>query len=485
MRARRIETSVGLNESNRRAGRTWCGAAMIAATAIVGMGCDIGPGLPSLPVFLPDGVTELVSRDEAGRPYRPASGIPSLSHDGRFVAFARYDADITSDEVFVLDRDAGTVQRVSVATDGSPGDDGGEAPSLSADGRFVVFASDSTNLVDGDDNARADIFLHDRATGETRRISESSPGRGANNHSSDPVISADGSTVVFFSYASDLVDGDDNGLPDYFKVDPGSGEITRVNVSSDGDGDDGSGGRNFRATRAALSETGRYVAFASAAVNLVEGDRNGQTDVFVHDCDTATTVRVSVASGGAESDGASLSPSISGDGRFVAFESAATNLGGPAGSIVVHDRDADGNGVFDETGDGRRETAAVPLTDDSREGGQASLPSLSADGGRIAYFRSFSGRLPDPDSDRTFFDDDAYVFDRASGVTRRVSADMAGLRVTTCLSNFQNVPCGGVDDTSNAVLSGDGLSVAFLGTLDLSYSERETHIFVESLSVGP
>jgi Tol biopolymer transport system component len=210
--------------------------------------------------------------------------------------------------------------RVSVASDGTQGDGESYYPSISSEGRYVAFASDATTLVAGDTNGLTDIFVHDRRTGVTTRVSVASDGTQGNGHSWHPSISSEGRYVAFASYASNLVDSDANGEWDIFVHDRQTGETTRVSVASDGsEGDKLSYGQS-------ISPDGRYVAFASYATNLVAGDTNGKWDVFVHDRQTGETTRVSVDSEGSQGDGGSFFFSISSDGRYVAFSSSATNL---------------------------------------------------------------------------------------------------------------------------------------------------------------
>src|SRR5437660_1328853 len=236
---------------------------------------------------------------------------------------------------------AQTTVRVSVASGGTEGDDASLGSALSADGRFVAFDSAATDLVAGDTNGASDVFVHDRQTGTTERVSVASDGTQANNVSSYPALSADGRFVAFQSDATNLVAGDTNGATDVFVHDRQTGATERVSVASGGgtQGNRNSGG--FFAFPA-LSADGRLVAFQSDATNLVARDTNGATDVFVHDRQTGTTERVSVASGGSQGNGFSAGPVLSADGRFVAFHSTATNLvaGDTNGAtdVFVHDR---------------------------------------------------------------------------------------------------------------------------------------------------
>src|SRR4028118_2264462 len=221
-----------------------------------------------------------------------------------------------------------TITPVSVDSAGNLGDSDSYIPSISADGRFVVFQSSASNLVPGDTNDETDIFVRDRLTNTTTLVSLDSAGNQANNGSSRPSISADGRFVAFESYASNLVPGDTNNSPDSFLTrdifvrDTLTNTTTRVSLDSAGNqANDGS-------DSASISPAGRFVAFDSRASNLVPGDTNNINDIFVRDTLTNTTTRVSVDSAGNQGNGSSFfgTPSISADGRFVAFNSTASNL---------------------------------------------------------------------------------------------------------------------------------------------------------------
>ena len=219
----------------------------------------------------------------------------------------------------------GTTERVSVSSGGAQGNWDSEDPAISADGRFVAFYSYSTSLVPGDTNDMYDIFVHDRQTGTTERVSVSSGGAQGNGDSGGEAISAGGRFVAFGSDASNLVPGDTNGVSDILVHDRQTGTTERVSISSDGaQGNEGIDLSNISST---ISSGGRYVAFTLDASNLVPGDTNDVGDVFLHDRQTGKTRRVSVSSGGGQSDNYSCcGPAISANGRFVAFESEATNL---------------------------------------------------------------------------------------------------------------------------------------------------------------
>src|SRR5437660_5099931 len=237
---------------------------------------------------------------------------------------------------------AQTTVRVSVASDGTEGNDVSLGSALSADGRFVAFDSAATDLVAGDTNLVSDVFVHDRQTGTTERVSVASDGAQGNGSSGllsfafPPGLSADGRFVAFVSFATNLVAGDTNGATDVFVHDRQTGTTERVSVASDGTQG------NAASAGFALSADGRFVAFHSTATNLVAGDTNGATDVFVHDRQTGTTERVSVDSDGTQGNGPSAGAALSADGGLVAFHGTATNLvagdANGAYDVFVHDR---------------------------------------------------------------------------------------------------------------------------------------------------
>jgi len=229
-------------------------------------------------------------------------------------------------DVFVRDRVTGTTEIVSVNSSGVQGNFGSgiAPPSISGNGTLVAFDSQATNLEPGQ-NGQEGVFVHNRITGKTIEVSVNSSGVEGNGFSLGPTISRDGRFVVFFSFASNLVSGDTNGAPDIFVRNLSAGTTERVSVDSSGvEGNGGSGGPLDLPD---ISADGRFVAFSSTATNLVPGDTNGVPDIFVHDRVTGVTERVSVSSTGVQSDGTSFfKPVITPDGRFVAFTDRGTNL---------------------------------------------------------------------------------------------------------------------------------------------------------------
>jgi Tol biopolymer transport system component len=357
-------------------------------------------------VLAQTGPTVRVSVDSSGGEANGLSLFPSLSADGRFVAFGSYATNLVAEDtnghrdIFVHDRQTGTTERVSIDSSGvqADGESSFDIASISADGRLVAFASDATNLVAGDTNEVRDGFVHDRQTGITERVSVDSFGAEANAEVSNPSVSADGRFLTFHSTASNLVTEDTNGVEDVFVHDRQTGITERVSIDSSGvEG-------NGRSATARLSTDGRFVSFHSRASNLVTADTNGVEDVFVHDRQTRITERVLVDVRFAE---------ISGDGRFVAVR-----------GIIVHDRQT-----------GTTESVSV---DSSGAETLGSDPSISADG-RFVGFESANFTTPFQN---------VFVHDRQTGITERISVGSLGAET----DGFSRTPS----------FSADGRVIAFV-----------------------
>jgi Tol biopolymer transport system component len=267
---------------------------------------------------------------------------PALSDDGRYIAFTSPLPLVSDDtngveDVYLYDRGTRTTTRVSVATGGGQGNGDSFRAHLSADGRYVVFESVASNLVAGDTNGVSDVFRHDRVTGETVRVSVATGGGQASGGSLDATISDDGNLVAFSSTAFDLIASDANGASDVFVRDLTAGTTTRASITATG------GEGDTASQEPVISGDGRFVAFSSLSTNMVAGDTNNVSDVFLRDRVAGTTTRVSVSSVGGEANRACLGPSLSRDGRFISFRSDATNLvtGAPI-PIQLYVRDVQG-----------------------------------------------------------------------------------------------------------------------------------------------
>jgi hypothetical protein len=272
------------------------------------------------------GVTTLISSDSSGIQGNNGSHNPSIAADGRYVVFESDASNlVTGDtngklDVFMKDTQTGVTMLISSDSSGIQGNDGSSLSSLSSDGRYVVFMSAATNLVTGDVNFVEDIFMKDTQTGVTTLISSDSSGIQADSSSSLSSLSSDGRYVVFRSNATNLVTGDVNGMQDIFMKDTQTGVTTLI--SSDSSGVQG----NSDSYEPAIAADGRYVVFMSEATNLVSGDTNGIQDIFMKDTQTGVTTLISSNASGVISNGASYLSSISSDGSYVTFVSLATNL---------------------------------------------------------------------------------------------------------------------------------------------------------------
>jgi len=340
-------------------------------------------------VFVYDRVartTERVSLSSAGEQGNGDSYGPAISADGRYVAFTSSASSLTAGDdnsdldIFVRDRVAHTTVLASVGPHGTMGDGPSVAPSISADGRLVAFESDAATLVPNDTNGTGDVFVHDIVTGLTRRLSVGGNGEETESPSFGPAISADGSSVAFESFSSRLVPGDTNGALDVFVADVPTGNISRVSLATDG------GQADDRSYSPSISADGRIVAFASFANNLVPDDTNGLLDVFIRRRDQQTTTRLSVGPDGAPGDGLSFAPVVSADGALVVFSSEADNL--------VPD---DSNGTRDvflaSTASGLVTRLSRPASGGKAQGDGPSLgPVVDASGAMVA-FASFATNL--------------------------------------------------------------------------------------------
>lgn len=332
-------------------------------------------------------------------------------------------------------------------------------PSISADGRYVVFTSNNA-LVPGDTNGMTDVYMRDRVSGTTQLVSLTSTGGIAlSGGSYNARISADGSAVAFVSSAIDLVPGDTNGVRDVFVRDLVAGTTTRVSVvTGGGEGNGNSGDPNIAARDISLSDDGRYVAFLSSATNLVAGDSNGRDDIFRHDRVGGTTIRVSIDTGGAETDGHCLHPAISGDGSKVAFAATATNFAGsPGGFIQVWLRNI------------TTSTTELISKDNGGTAGNAGSfnPDLSYDGRYVTY-DSRATNLVSPAAGA----DNIYVRDRTANTTSLVSITTTGV-------------AGG--NAQLPVITADGRYIAFASfsnLLVLGDTNTQFDVFVRDLQTG-
>jgi Tol biopolymer transport system component len=397
----------------------------------------------------PPGVTERVSVGPGVAAGDNDSQLPAISGDGRYVAFwssastlVAGDTNGTSD-VFVYDRSTGVTERVSVDSRERQSE-GAEAdgvldtnfgrPAITPDGRYVAFASSATNLVKGDKNNSVDIFVRDRLASTTERVNTVGRRTVANAESSNPAISPDGRFIAFQSFADNLVAGDTNFTSDVFLRDRQADTIVRTSVTSAGEQASNSSGS------AAISADGRFVVFESNA-ELAGDTEDFAADVYLRDLQAGTTVGISTA--GTESVGHSGAPTITPDGRFVAFQSwddgLVTGDDNNSYDIFVHDRTVGG-------------LERVSVDSAGVQGNDWSLAPAISDDGRFVAFQSFADNLVTGDANADY---DVFIRDRQAATTVRASVRTDGSE-------------GGLSLASYAPsLSADGTVVAFASEADL------------------
>ncbi|MEU4689964.1 hypothetical protein [Actinoplanes sp. NPDC023714] len=381
--------------------------------------------------------TERVSVGNHGQQAAGRSFMFALSGNGRYVAFDSSAANLVrgdtngADDVFLRDRWAQTTRRVSVASSGTQGDLNSSGPSISSDGRWITFVSDATNLVPGDTNESSDLFLHDVLTGTTRRIAYIEPFGDRDRPLWNGAISADGRSVVL-SAADPLLPQDTNEQEDIYVIDLPDGKISMITPPE----------ANGSSYWQDVSATGRYIAFASWAGNLVPGDTNDTLDIFRYDRATGVTVRVSLTAEGRQIAGRSDGPSITADGRYVAFTSEDPDIvpgdTHPGADVFLRDLR-------------RGTTTMVSVTPAGTPGNDTSSSADISPDGRQLVFGSGATDLVAGDTNSWY---DVFVRDLRTGRTSLVSVSTTGTQ-----GDF-----GG----ENGAISTDGRHVAFTsGSSDL------------------
>ena len=367
-------------------------AAALGTAAIVPLALLAAPAQAAQSVLV-SGSTRLVSVGAHRLQGNDFSSGPTISTNGRFVAFASSATNLVPglnnalDAVYLRDRATGTTTLVSVSSTGARAGAFtiSRHPSVSSDGRYVAFYSDSPRLVPGDTNGADDVFVRDTVQGTTRRVSASTAGVQAKGDSLEPVISADGRSVAFYSSAPNLVSGKTNGLWGVFVHDLASGATTRVSVATDGSLGSGA--------QPSISNDGRYVAFAG----WMPGDppaTSGVNRIYLRDRQLGTTTRISVGRTGSTADGTSNFAAVSPDGRYVGFVSDATNL-------VAGDTNSSGDVFVRDVRLGT--TTRVNVADDGSQAGleNTSGPPALSWGDKVVAFVSAADNLVPQDSNGT------------------------------------------------------------------------------------
>jgi Tol biopolymer transport system component len=322
--------------------------------------------------------------------------------DGRYIAYESEASNLVANDtngkqdVFLYDAQSKTTELISVGVGGAPANGVSRGPRLSADGRFIAYDSEASNLVDGDPSNRVDVFVWDRETRTTTRITAGVATGGA---SAD--ITADGRYVTYHHSHT-------NGS---YQVSIHDRQAKRTFlVSHKADGSAGSGNSGW----ARVSANGRFITYQSVATDLVAGDTNDEVDVFVYDRAAKTTTRISVTSAGAQGNGGAHDPVISGNGRYVTYHSSASNLvagdTNESPDVFLYDRQT-------------KQTSAVSVASDGAFGDDMSLSGdLSADG-RFVTFWSFATNFDPTDTNANA---DVYLYDRRKKTTTRISVPKGG-----------------------------------------------------------
>lgn len=333
-----------------------------------------------------------------------------ISANGKFLVFVSQSPVFSSNpsnlsQIYLKNLETGELTLISTSTNSGMANGFSERPSISADGRYIAFDSTASDLVSGDTNNHADIFIKDMETGTITRVSNDAAGiEAVNGDSLAAQITPDGQYVVFRSSASNLADNDTNSAVDIFIKDLVTGSISLLSTSSDGFLADNS------SYAPALSDDGRYVVFSSLA-GLEQSDTNGTYDIYLRDRQSNTVTRLTRAENGGLSDGGSFKPKITPDGRFVVFESYATNL-----------VDGDVNQKSDvflkdlETGT----LVCLSQNEDGVVGNGDSANAAISDDGEYIVFTSFATNL-DPDALSNLF-----VYEVATGEIRALDVSGTG-----------------------------------------------------------
>ncbi|MEW5986283.1 MAG: hypothetical protein AB1791_06585 [Chloroflexota bacterium] len=373
------------------------------------------------------GSTERVSISSVGLEGDGESNDPSVSEDGRYVVFDSEASNLTLDDyngvgdVFLRDRQLGTTIKIT-------GWGGGGGGMISGNSCCIVFNSSDSNLVPGDTNGTIDVFVYTIQTGEMERVSVSSSGEQGDGHSHFSSISASGRYVVFLSASSNFASLAFNGWSQLFVHDRETGftELITVNVN----GEMSQGFHSYPT----VSSDGRYVAFSTLASDLVANDTNGESDVFVRDREAGLMMRVSVSSSGEEGNDSSTIPAISADGRYVVFVSSADNL--VEGDI----NDSSDTFVYDLWAG---EIDLVSLSTEEEQAETSSSGTLSEDGHYVVFNSRAANLVAGDTNGRT----DVFRRDRLLGITERLSVDSVGQE--------------GNDSSSHGYVSADGRYVVF------------------------
>ena len=421
--------------------------ALVAILAVSGLAA-----LAAQPVSAAQDDLDLVSRatGAAGAKAEENADQAVISADGRFVAFRSPANNLHADDedstvdVYVRDLQNNTTALVSRATTatGDPGNNTSDQPAISADGRYVAFASTATNLHPDDTDSIDDVFVRDLQNNTTTLVSRATDATGAksDSQSRSPSISAEGSSVAFRSTGANLHPDDTDGNADIFVRDLSTDTTTLVSRATDATGAKGNGNSG----NAAISADGSSVAFESVSNNLHPDDTDTTLDVFVRDLQDNTTTLVSRATGATGAKGGSSSdlPAISADGRFVAFQSAAT-------SLHADDLDTTRDIFLRDLQDNTTTLVSRAAGDTGDAGNDESSTAAISDDGQSVAFQSSATNLHPDDTDTIY---DVFVRDLLASTTTLVSRSAGATGIKSNGNSFA------------AAISADKRYVAFVST---------------------
>jgi len=404
----------------------------------------------------------------SGNEFNTGASFPSISNDGRYIVFESDSTNVVANDtnsatdIFRYDTQTATYTRVSVSSANVQGNGNSTMPIISGNGRYVVFWSDANNLTANDSNGYSDVFLRDMQTNTTTLISVNSTGNPLTNTViiTPDDISSDGRYVVMVSDSSEIVPNDTNNSWDIFLYDRQTGTTSRVSVNGNGDQ------LEFGAVDGKLSDDGRYLAFSSSSSNLVANDTNNAPDAFIKDLQTGQVTRVSVDSSGNQATYLPAMPfpgpfpflivdDISADGRYVTFASNATNLVANDTNEYVWDQ------FFHDSQTGQ--TKRISINNDGTQADDLSGGGVISDDGRYVFFESGATTLVANDTNNAF---DVFMFDNQTNSLSRISLTSAGgqtdgdsglvalsanMRYVVIASFATNIDSLGWNDTNGAI----------------------------------
>lgn len=401
----------------------------------------------------PADLVQRVSLGRIGAEGDSDSFRPSISADGQSVVFLSTAENLVENDtnglqdVFLFERDSKRISRITVGYDGSEPNGPSSDARISSDGRFVALVSEASNLVPDDTNGTTDVFLYDVESGNIGLVSKAANGEQGDDRSLQPSISGNGRFVAFVSLADNLHEADDNGVSDVYVYDRDEERLELATVDDEG------ALANHHSKHAAISDDGRYVAFQSMATNLVDADEDDMWDIYVRDRQEAVTELISRNLEGRAGSMESQRPSISADGRYIAFESWADDL-------VAGDQNYYSDVFVMDRHTGGMELAS--MGNDGEQAGDVNGGAVISADGRFVAFSSMAGNLVSNDQNQMF---DVYLRDRHTHRTQLISINLDG-------------QAGGGVSISPALTAAGTFIVFDSGAEDLVLNDTNQHIDV-------